>query len=243
MTSSSIRSLAAKAIFGLALTSALTITLILAPSAFAQQAKVLKVSGRKAIVQFPDDARPKAGQMIDLGVGGVSSMSSDSGVHKTTGARSQMFGGSGEFSNLTNSSSSVSTSTFQLEGRYGINQGEMEFGGLLAFLYRSSTGTSSRSIGPGGFFDYNLVPNRPGTELVYGGGALAQYFAVSTTTGSAEASSSTLRFELGGQLKWYPLGDQLAVRGDLVYRYDQNSGTTSYTTTGFVVKGGLYFYF
>jgi len=146
MTVNSIRSLGAVLIFGLALMAS--------PMTYAQQAKVLKVSGRKAIVQFPDDARPKAGQMIDLGGGGsMSSMSSDSGAHKSTGARSQMLGGSGEFSNLTSSNSSVSTSTFGIEGRYGINQGEMEYGGLLTFIYSSTTGSSSRTIGPGGFFD------------------------------------------------------------------------------------------
>lgn len=213
---------------------------ILPGQARAQQAKVLKVQGKKAIVQFPDDVKPRVGQLIEVGAGSSEvSMAAGHG----TGSREMIVGGSASFSSLTTSSSSTSTSTLDLSGRYGWNKGEMEYGGLGTFYYTSTTGSSSRTIGAGGFFDYNVVPNAPGTELVYGAGGEAIYAMVSTTVGSAETSATTLRFQGGGQMKWFPFGNTVAVRGDLVYRFQQNGGTTSSTTSGLVALGGLYVYF
>ena len=213
---------------------------VLPGQARAQQAKVLKVQGKKAIVQFPDDVKPRVGQLIEVGTG--SSEGSMTAGHGT-GSRELIVGGSASFSSLTTSSSSTSTSTLDLSGRYGWNKGEMEYGGLGTFYYTSTTGSSSRTIGAGGFFDYNVVPNTAGTELVYGAGDEAIYAMVSTTVGSAETSATTLRFQGGGQMKWFPFGNTVAVRGDLVYRFQQNGGTTSSTTSGLVALGGLYVYF
>ncbi len=218
---------------------ALLLTLAALP-AQAQQAKVLKVQGKKAIVQFPDDARPQVGQLIDVGTG--SSMGSMTAGHGA-GSRDMIVGGSAAFSSLTTSTSSTSISILDLSGRYGWNKGEMEYGGLGSFYYKTEPGSSLRTIGVGGFFDYNLVPNVTGTELVYGAGGEAVYAMISTTTGTLETSATTLRFQGGGQVKWFPFGNTVAVRGDAVYRFQQNGGTPSSTTTGFVFLGGLYVYF
>src|SRR6218665_877680 len=43
-----------------------------APLAHAQTAKVIKVKGQQAIVQFPQGTMPQVGQQISLGGGGVS---------------------------------------------------------------------------------------------------------------------------------------------------------------------------
>lgn len=205
----------------------------------ADQAKVLKVQGKKAIVQFPDDARPRVGQLIDLGGSGSEvSMAAGHG----SGSRNIIVGGSAAFSSLTSSTSSASSSTLDLLARYGWNKGEMEYGGIGSFYYTSVTGSSTRQIGVGGFFDYNLIPNTPGTELVYGAGGELQYAMVSVTTGAAESSSSLIRLQGGGQVKWFPFGNTVAIRGDLVYRYQQ-SGSPTTTISGLVALGGLYVYF
>lgn len=222
------------------LLAVLVVLAILPGQARAQQAKVLKVQGKKAIVQFPDDVKPRVGQLIEVGTG--SSEGSMTAGHGT-GSRDMIVGGSASFSSLTTSSSSTSTSALDVSGRYGLNKGEMEYGGLGTFYYSSTTGSSTRTIGAGGFFDYNVVPNTVGTELVYGAGAEAIYAMVSTTVGSAETSATTLRFQGGGQMKWFPFGNTVAVRGDVVYRFQQNGGTTSSTTSGLVALGGLYVYF
>lgn len=212
---------------------------LLSLGANAQTAKVVKVSGKKAIVQFPDDARPKVGQTIDLSGGGGGDMGGGG-----SGSRATIIGGSASLSSLTNSSSSSSTTGMEVTARYGWNAGEMEYGVLGNLQYSSSTGSSSTILGGGGFFDYNLVPNTSGTSLVYGLGAEGQFGTISTTTGSASVSGTVMTFQGGGQLKWFPLGNDVAIRGDVVYRYiSTSSAGVSSNTSGFVVQGGFYIYF
>lgn len=209
----------------------------------AQQAKVVKVQGKKAIVQFPDDARPRVGQVIELGPVSMSG----GGVSTSSGSREMIVGGSAELSSLTPSGGSSSTTKFAIDGRYGWNAGQMEYGGIASVDYQSSTGSSARLLSGGGFFDYNLVPNTPGTDLVYGGAVLGQFGSIGSTIGNAERTGTIMRFELGGQLKWYPLGNSVAVRGDLLYRIDSISDTLkntgSNTGSGIVAKAGFYIYF
>lgn len=211
----------------------------------AQQAKVVKVQGRKAIVQFPDDIKPKVGQTFDVG-GGVS-MGGGGG----NGSRAMIVGGSAELSSLTTSTSSTSATALAVSGRYGWNKGQMEYGGIAGLTYSSSPGTSSRLLEVGGFFDYNMDPNDPGVEMVYGFGGLAKLGSAAATTGNTESTGMKMTFEGGGQLKWFPFGNSVAVRGDAVYRFISNNGqaltgsatNTSNTVTGFVIYGGLYVYF
>ncbi|MDZ4084401.1 MAG: hypothetical protein U1E10_15765 [Bdellovibrionales bacterium] len=208
--------------------------------ASAQQAKVVKVSGKKAIVQFPDDARPRVGQMIDLGGGGGESSSGGGG----SDSRAMVIGGSAELKNESTSGSSSSTTSLAVTGRYGWNAGDMEYGGLGTLTYASATGSSARVLEAGGFFDYNLVANTPGTELVYGLGAEGKFGSTSATVGNAETTGSRMTFQGGGQLKWFPLGNSVAIRGDAVYRYiSTSSGGVSSNTSGLVVQGGFYIYF
>lgn len=215
------------------------------PTAFTQTAKVIKVQGKKAIVQFPDDARPHVGQTIDLGGGGISSMDGGSHRSSSTAARAMIIGGSAELSSYTVSGNASSTTSFAGDARYGWNAGVMEYGALGAFAYTSTTGLSSRALLAGGFFDYNLVPNTSGTELVYGGGAVARIGQISTTTLNQEYSGSVMQLDLGAQLKWFPLGNTVAIRGDILYRVESigDSVKTKSTGSGLVAKAGLYVYF
>jgi hypothetical protein len=216
--------------------------LLLSLGAQAQTAKVVKVSGKKAIVQFPDDARPKVGQTIDLsGGGGSSDMGSSGG-----GSRDTIIGGSASISSLSTTvgSNSSSRTDFSVSAQYGWNSGVMEYGPIAALTYSSSSGTSSRVLAAGGFFDYNFVPNTSGHDLVYGLGAQGLFGSASTSVGSAEVSATQMTFQGGGQLKWFPLGNTVAIRGDAVYRYTSSSSNGSSTnTSGIVIQGGFYIYF
>lgn len=222
-----------------------TIGLFSVAPAFAQQAKVIKVQGKKAIVQFPDDARPHVGQMLELGSSGAVSMSGTSGGGGGTGSRAMIVGGSAELSSLTPSGGSTSTTKFAVDGRYGWNKDVMEYGALASILYSSTTGSSFRNLSAGGFFDYNLVPNTPGTEIVYGGMAVGKFGSAATSAGSAEVSGTVMTLEFGGQLKWFPLGNSVAIRGDVLYRLESVSDSikASSSGSGLVARGGLYVYF
>lgn len=205
----------------------------------AQTAKVVKVSGKKAIVQFPDDARPRVGQTIDLSGGGGGDMGGGGGG----GSRATIIGGSAALSSLSAGGGS-STTQLEVSARYGWNNGTMEYGPLGALTYASSTGSSSRVIAAGGFFDYNLVENTPGNDLVYGLGAQASFASTSRTPGSAEVTGTQMSFQGGGQFKWFPLGNTVAVRGDAVYKYTSwSEGGISGNDSGIVVLGGFYIYF
>ncbi|CAN5575450.1 hypothetical protein BH10BDE1_BH10BDE1_32920 [soil metagenome] len=222
-----------------------TIGLFGAAPAIAQQAKVIKVQGKKAIVQFPDDSRPRVGQIIELAPSGAVSMSGTAGSGGGTGSRAMIVGGSAELSSLTPSGGSTSTTTFAVDGRYGWNMGVMEYGALGTISYASTTGSSRRLLSAGGFFDYNLVPNTPGTEIVYGGMAVGKFGSAATSSGSAEVSGTVMTLEVGGQLKWFPLGNSVAIRGDVLYRIESVSDTikASSSGSGLVARGGLYVYF
>lgn len=226
---------------------AVAATVLVSPNlASAQTAKVIKVQGRKAIVQFPDEARPRVGQTIDLG-GPVSidGSSSSRSTSVNTGDRGTIIGGSTELSSLSVSGDSSSTTTLTFDGRYGWNEGIMEYGAVGGLTYFSTSATSRRRLDAGGFFDYNLVPNTPGTEIVYGGMALAKFGHISSTTGTTERTGTVLTLEVGGQLKWFPLGNSVAVRGDVLYRMESVADTVkSFTTgSGLVAKAGFYIYF
>lgn len=215
-------------------------------SAKAQTAKVIKVQGKKAIVQFPDDARPRVGQTIDLGGGGAVSMGGSSSSHSGSGgSRAMIVGGSTEFSSLTVSGDSTSSTRFAVDARYGWNKDVMEYGAVGGMTYYSTPGLSRRKLEAGGFFDYNLVPNTPGTEIVYGGAAGLKFGQLSSTTGSTEASGTIMTFEIGGQAKWFPLGNSVAIRADILYRLESvgDSVKALSTGSGLLAKAGFYIYF
>ena len=206
----------------------------------AQEARVIKVQGKKAIVQFDDGYKPKVGEIL----GGGADSDAGGGM-SASGARNTILGGSAEFSNLTTNPGGASTSALSLSARYGWNAVDMEYGPTGSFSYSTAANSSSRAIGIGGFFDYNLVPNKVGNDMVYGLGALGEYITTTTTAGSTETNSSSMRLEIGGQVKWFALGNSVAIRGDGVYSYRQDTPAsgTSTTRTGFIVRGGLYVYF
>lgn len=177
--------------------------------------------------------------MIDLSGGGESSSGGGG-----SDSRAMIVGGSAELKNESTSGSSSSTTSLGVTGRYGWNAGDMEYGALGGLTYASATGSSARLLEAGGFFDYNLVANTPGTELVYGLGLEGKFGSISSTVGNAETTGTRMTFQGGGQLKWFPLGNSVAIRGDAVYRYASNSsGGVSTNVSGLVIAGGFYIYF
>ena len=49
---------------------------------------------------------------------------------------------------------------------------------------------------------------------------------------------------MGGNLKWFGLADNVALRGDAGFDYARTSGNNQTTTeTGLLLKAGLAFYF
>ena len=208
-----------------------------ASSAFAQEARIIKVKGQQAIVTFPSGVKPQVGQTLDVG-----RSSGGSGGPVGKGSRDHYIGLSAELSSLTNSASSTSTTAFTLIPRYGWNMGVIEYGASGRLGYGSTSGVSTSSLGAGGFFDFNLVPNVSGTEMVFG---LFGDIAVrqdSQTISSTTTSSSVTTLFGGGQVKYFGLSDSFAIRGEAGYYYE-NTSPSATTNSGFKVKGAIAAYF
>jgi hypothetical protein len=220
--------------------------------AHAQNVRVIKVSGKKAIVERESGPPLKVGMILN--VSGDDSSEADqeasggSGKMRAPGSRNHTLGGGVSLSTTSTDSGTTKTSStaIDLDARYGWNKKIMEFGPHFR-LGRSSTKTgttdiSTTTFGIGGFFDYNFQPNLPGTEMVWAAGATADYRNSSPSTGSSD--TSTIDFFIGPALKWFPLGNSVAVRLDAGLDYARSStNTTTATSTTFLAHAGLQVYF
>ena len=216
-------------------------------SAFAQQAKVIKVKGQQAIVQFPSGSKPQVGQIIDVGGGSYDEEGGGGGgAGVGNKSRGRLLGVSGELSFLNDSTTSKSTTTISITPKYGWNTGAMEFGPQGTISLVSGDGFSRRTLAAGGFFDFNFVPNDIGQTLIYGVGGSAEIGQESSSIGSGPDSTSTvMRLFAGGNVKWFGLSDSWALRGDAGYDYARTSpnvGSAS-TNSGIKVKVGIATYF
>jgi hypothetical protein len=232
------------------------LTLALSLPAYAQNVRVTKVSGKKAIVVRESGPPLKVGMLLTGGGDEFNESDLDSNVassgrsSKSVGPRNNTIGGSAKLaSTSTSSSGGGSKSTFTdiaLTGFYGWNKKTMEYGPRFTLARSSSkvgnTSSSSTTFGLGAFFDYNFSPNVPGKEMLYALGATFDYLSSSTSGGGK--STSTMDFFVGPGLKWFPLGNSVAVRGDAGLEYARSgSGSTTTTGTTFLVRGGLQVYF
>ena len=206
----------------------------------ASQAKVIKVKGQQAIVQFPPGVPPVVGEMLPVG----GSAEVEGGGTSGRGSRAHLLAVAGQISFSNNSATSNSTTGFSVQGRYGWNQEIFEFGPLAQISYSSTTGESNRTLVAGGFFDFNLIPNKPGTQIVYGVGATADLGQRSRTLASVDTTYSIFDMFAGGNVKWFGLSENVAIRGDAGFSLARTSiNGTNTTDSGLLILGGLSFYF
>lgn len=220
---------------------ALVCVLVFSPILLAQQGKVIKANGNKALVHFPPGTKLHVGETLildtadslDAELGGKGS-SSGSGMN---GSRDRVLGFS---ASLVSGSASSGGSHTSLGGtaRYGWNQLTMEYGPEASFSTSSPGSNTAFSVG--GFFDYNLIPNARGKVMIYGAGAVADLGSRST----GGNSSTVMTIFGGGFVKWFPLGNTVAVRGDAGLQYVRNSASSGTTSeTDLAALGGLEVYF
>jgi hypothetical protein len=220
-----------------------TAVLAIGLSAHAESAKVVKASGKRLLIEFPSGTSIRAGQTIQVNGRGESIQESSSpSMGGSTGSRDRIVGAVAQFSVIGTSggdSKSTTSTRIALQGRYGWNQKTYEYGPEATVAYNSGGGSSTTAMSGGAFFDYNLVPNEPGVSMVYGAGATLD-FGFSNGNGS---SSNTIEFFGGGQLKWWPAGLPVAVRGDAGLDLTRNAAAKTVTGVGFLAKGGFEVYF
>lgn len=232
---------------------AVTLATVFTQTAFAQTVRVTKVSGKKAIVVRESGPPLKVGMTLNAGGGGDEFSESDmsSGGGGGSGSRDRTIGG---LANLSTTSSSASTggaknsaSAVSVTAIYGWNKKDMEYGPRFTLRRTSdkigsAPARSSTRFGFGGFFDYNFSPNVPGKEMLYAAGATLDYFRDSASGGGS--STSTIDLFVGPALKWFPLGNSVAIRGDAGLDYARTSANgVTITAMTFLVRAGLQVYF
>lgn len=226
----------------------LCFVLALGFSLHAQEAKVLKAKGRRALIELAPGQSLQPGQIINLGSGddlSLDSSSSRSPSSVSVGSREHSIGGSASLlmSSASTGTGSISYTVLNVTGRYGWNKAKYEYGPEFSIMNAngssaSTTGSSAYSVG--GFFDFNFIPNVPGKSMTYGLGGNLDI----GSTSSGGNSSSLLDLFAGGNLKWFPLGNSVALRGDVGLNYVRTSGNNAtITDTGLLAKAGFEIYY
>jgi hypothetical protein len=220
--------------------------LVFTTASFAQgqTAKVIKVKGQQAIVQFPAGTVPQVGQQLDLGGGSVSD--ADGNAMPGLGSRKNLIGlGVNQLYFLNNSATSKSVTGIKLNGRYGWNTGRMEFGPIATLEYESRDNSSTRLMAIGGFFDYNFTPNISGQKLVYAATGDLSFGQLSEKQGSFEPTSTIINLFVGGTVKWFGLSDHFALRADAGFNLQRSTPDSGDATSlaGAMVRAGIANYF
>ncbi|MCC2677512.1 MAG: hypothetical protein K0R29_88 [Pseudobdellovibrio sp.] len=195
--------------------------------AHAQSFKVVKIAGKKAIVEVDDPKMINVNQTYTVGGGGDmmgSSYTGGSGGYKRDNALTF------DFSYRTQSSPSIST--LSLSGSYLWNLKQYEFGPLLGIANISGSGASTNVTTFGGLGYYNLNENKPGVPTV-----LAVVGELSITSGSG---SSVTNISAGGNYRWFLLSGDHCFSTSLLYNLSQSSGNN---TSGFSIESGIATYF
>lgn len=212
--------------------------LALSQNAFATNAKVVKAKGKRVLVEFPVDPRLQAGDTVGID---TLELRSPASARANAGARAFTFGGSGELHFYSQSNGYPGDTYFNLVGRGGWNTLTFEYGPLGSLSYQASnSNTSTTTFGAGGFLDFNLVPNTPGTSDVYGIGGDAQLTTANIKVAGVTTSSSGIALNGGGFFKYFLFRTDTCLRFDAQLHVATNN---NYTETGLRFLGGLQSYF
>ncbi len=225
-------------------------------TAHAQTVRVTKVAGKKAVVVRESGPALQVGQLL-TGGGELNENDLDSAVGssstsmggKSVGSRDHTISGSAQFSSTSSESSTpnskkVTSSQLTLSAGYGWNKKIFEYGPRFS-ITRNSPGnnTTNTSFGLGGFFDYNFMPNVPGADMVYFAGASLDYRR-SSSDAAGSSDSDGIDLFVGPGLKWFPLGNSLAIRAEGGLGYSRGSiGNTTSTGITFAARAGFQMYF
>jgi hypothetical protein len=192
-------------------------TLTLFPIAEAQTFKVVKIQGRKAIVELNDPSAVNLNQTYNVGSSssGPTSFKRDNGI-------------AANFSY----SSRNSVTDIQLGGTYLWNLKQYEFGPLVQLQNTSAGGVSTNITTFGGTGFYNFNENKVGVETV-----LSAVGALSLSSGGGV---STTNINLGGNYRWFLLSGDHCFSFSGLYKMVQASGAN---TSGFALEAGIATYF
>ncbi len=221
------------------LIGALALQLILGSQAHATAGKVIKAKGKKILIELPIDARLQPGDTVEVD---TVELRSPASMRSSVGGRHLTLGGSsGELHFYSRNNGYNGDTTFNLLARGGWNYVKYEYGPIAQIIYIApDSNNSSTTLGVGGFFDYNLVPNAPGATDVYGFGGDAEIASVNNKVAGTSVSTSGLGLNGGAFYKYFLFKSDTALRFDA----DLHVGLfDKYTETGLRFLAGIQTYF
>lgn len=204
----------------------------------AEKIKVKKVKGTQAVIETVSPL--EEGQTYEL----VSDPISQDVDYKSSVLLSRRnsltIGGQLDFLR----SDSLSQNRLSLQARYGWNFSTLEVGAFFeATSLDQGAGATTTMLG-GGYFDYNLIPNRDPKKIIYGPFALIGIGSTSYPSSTAGGSVSTLQTNFGGFFSYFIGTSTTALRGELYGTYQQVNTTAQQSSlTGLGARGLLVFYF
>ncbi len=209
--------------------------------ALATTGKVIKSKGKKVLVELPIDPRLQPGDTIELDTlelrSPASSRSGAGGRHLTLGGSTN----GGELHFYSQNNGYPGSTLLSLNVRGGWNYTKYEYGPIALLNYLATDSNNSMTtIGVGGFFDWNLVPNAPGISDIYGFGGDIEIGSISVKTGAASSSTAGLVMNGGGFYKFF------LFKSDTCLRFDGDIHIAlldKYTETGLKFLVGIQTYF
>lgn len=199
----------------------------------AQEVKVLKTKGKRAIVQFPSEAPPAGTTLQVLVTHGDNDEEAapDESTPQVSAPRDYFISLS---SDITKSFVTGSSVSFNFAGSFGWNLGMIEIGPSLSF---GKSDTADPNFGGGVVFDWNFaIPNNPTNSFVPGLGLKLN---------AADGGQTTIGFDAGFFMKLFVLRQSSsAIRLDFLYDLSRVSVASFATTTNsFKCMLGLETYF
>ena len=206
---------------------ALLTLLVTVDMAQAQSFKVIKIQGKKAIVEVNDPTLVTLNQTYN--VDGSNAPASSATSFSSSGGRRE-HGIAMSFSFLSQSSPSVSSMT--LSGTYLWNFKKWEAGPTLALANVSGGGVTTNSTTIGGVGFWNFTENRPGADKILS-------LTGSLTLASGSGSSRT-NLSFGPNYRWFMLSQDHCFSISALYKMAQSSGSN---TSGFLLEAAIATYF
>jgi hypothetical protein len=223
----------------------------------AQIVRVDRIKGKKALVEISEGTL-KTGEIYYLSSTPTSTSTSDvpssrtseiSEVSSKLSSRDRLIGVTGNVSSLSISGggNSASTTGLLLSGRFGWNFTDHEYGTLGSLTIINGAGNSTSSFLIGGFFDYNLGPNKALEEALPGFGGEAAVGASGVTVaglgGSSTTSATTWYLYPNGFIKWFYQQRSTCLRGDIGLLYQPILTNPSLMASGLMARLGMIHYF
>ena len=216
----------------------LLLLMLIAEPVFAEKIKVKKIKGTQAVIETITPL--EEGQTYELVTEPLSQDVDYKSSILLSRRNSLTIGGQLDFLR----SDSTQQNRFSLQARYGWNFSTLEVGVFTEATSLDVGAGATTTILGGGYFDYNLIPNRDPKKMIYGAFALLGIGSTSYPSSTAGGSVSTLQSNFGGFVSYFVGASTTALRGEFYGTYQQVNTTAQQSAlTGLGARGLLIFYF